>query len=242
MQVQWRLLIACGGLAFWAQSAAGLQLTTEEYPPFNMRELKSGAEVLSGVSVDKVRELMRRAQQSYQINLYPWTRAYQLALVHDDSCVFSTTRTPEREALFKWVGPLVQNNWTVFARADDKRRPHKFEDLKPYVMGGYQTDAVGEYLKLQGLQVDLAASDSDNLRKLLSKRFDYWATGELAGHWLIKSHQLQGKIVPLFNFRHTSMYLACNIKMPQDKITQWNAILREMERDGTVEAIEKKYR
>ncbi len=217
-----------------------LNLVTEEYPPFNMSEPSSG--VLRGISVEKVLELMRRAKQPYTMSLFPWTRAYQMGMQIEDTCVFSTTRTPEREALFRWVGPLVRNNWTVFARVDDTRNPKALEDLRPYLIGGYQSDAVGEYLKQQGFEVDLAVAESDNPRKLMMKRFDFWASGELLGSWLIRSHGYVGKIHPLFNFRQTEMYLACHPKMASEKIDKFNQILRDMVKDGSAAAIEKKYR
>lgn len=226
-------------LVFTAPALA-LTIVTEEYPPFNMSDPKNGT--LHGISVEKVQELMKRNQEKYSLASVPWTRAYQLALQFEDTCVFSTTRTPEREPLFKWVGPLVANNWVVFARADDTRQPKKLEDLRPYAIGGYQSDAVGEYLKHHGYRVDLASSDADNPRKLMHKRFDFWATGELLGHWLIKSSGYGGKIVPLFTFKQTEMYLACHLKMPQAKIDKWNQTLREMVQDGSVETIEQHYR
>ena len=221
-------------------SASALNLYTEEYPPFNMSDAKTGA--LSGISVDKVVMLMQRANQAYSIKSMPWTRSYQMALQQEHSCVFSTTRTPEREAQFQWVGPLVHNNWVVFARADDSRVPKQLEDLRPYVVGGYQNDAVAEFLKHNGFEVDLAMNDADNPRKLLHKRFDFWATGEMLGTWLIQRSHLQGQIVPLFTFKQTDMYLACHLKMPAQKITYFNQILRQMERDGSTQAIERKYR
>lgn len=217
-----------------------LILVTEEYPPFNMSEPSSGA--LQGISVDKVTELMRRAKQAFSMNLYPWTRAYQMGLQMEETCVFSTTRTPEREALFHWIGPLVRNNWTVFARADDKRNPKSIEEIRPYLIGGYQSDAVGEHLKQQGFEVDLAVAESDNPRKLLLKRFDFWASGELLGAWLIRTHDYTDKIRPLFNFKQTEMYLACHPKMALARVEHFNQILRDMVKDGSAAAIEKKYR
>ena len=219
---------------------AKLILVTEEYPPFNMSEPASG--LLRGISVEKVNELMRRAKQPFSMNLYPWTRAYQMGMQMEETCVFSTTRTPEREAMFRWIGPLVSNNWTIFARVDDKRNPKTIEDLRPYLVGGYQSDAVGEYLKQQGFDVDLAVAESDNPRKLMIKRFDFWASGELLGSWLIRTHGYAGKIRPLFNFKQTEMYLACHPKMASERVEKFNQILREMVSDGSSAAIEKKYR
>src|ERR1017187_2909507 len=122
----YRLLIAVVVFLTLANaSSAAITLTTEEYPPFNMTD--SRTKLLTGISVDKVAELMRRAHEPNTISIYPWPRAYQMALETGDTCFFSTTRTPEREALFTWIGPLVHNDWAIFARADDTRKPKSLE-------------------------------------------------------------------------------------------------------------------
>jgi polar amino acid transport system substrate-binding protein len=216
-----------------------LTLATEDYPPFNSVDSQGK---LIGISVEKVNELMRRANEPFTLALYPWSRAYQMALDLRDTCVFSTTRTPEREALFKWVGPLVTNDWVVFARANDTRKPKTLEELRPFVLGGYQNDAVGEFLKIQGFKVDMAATDSENPKKLLHNRFDFWATGELLGHYNIKKSGLTNQIVPLFKFKHTEMHLACHLSMEPQRVERLNKILADMERDGTNTAIERKYK
>ena len=104
-------------LIILSSPAQALTLTTEDYPPFNIVDAKS--QQVSGISTEKVIEVMARAKESYTITAYPWVRAYQLAQKERDTCVFSTTRTPERVALFQWVGPLVKNNWYIFAKQGD---------------------------------------------------------------------------------------------------------------------------
>lgn len=220
--------------------AQSLMLATEDYPPFNIVHPKT--QEVTGISTEKVMEMMQRAGEHYRIRAFPWARAFMMGQKEANTCVFSTTRTPDREALFKWVGPLVKNNWMVFARADDSRRPRTLEELRPYVMGTYRNDAVGEYLVLQGFKTDLANYDADNPRKLLYGRFDFWATGELLGLAILKQQGLGGQIVPLFQFHQSEMYLACHPGIAQERIDRFNQILKEMERDGTVAAIEKKYK
>ncbi len=221
----------------WAQQ---LVLTTEDYPPFNM--LVSGGSEIVGISTEKVRELMRRAKEPYTIKLFPWNRAYQMGRSEPRTCVFSTTRTPEREPLFKWIGPLVKNNWVIFARKNDSRNPRSLDELRDYVLGVYRSDAVGEYLAHHGFKTDVANYDVDNPRKLLYQRFDFWATGELLGLAILKQQGLAEQIVPLFQFNQTEMYLACQPDMPLEKVEMLNRILREMEKDGSSAAIEQKYR
>ncbi|QJQ06398.1 ABC transporter substrate-binding protein [Undibacterium piscinae] len=219
---------------------AHLILTTEDYPPFNIVDPNNGN--LSGISTEKVKEIMHRSGETYTISAYPWARAFQMARTDANTCVFSTTRMPEREAMFKWVGPLVKNNWFVFARADDTRKPKSLEDLRPYIMGIYRNDAVGEFLTSKGFKTDIANADADNPRKLLIQRFDFWATGELLGLAILKNQGLQGKIVPRFQFNQTEMYLACHPAIAPERIELFNQILKDIEHDGTAAAIEKKYK
>ena len=96
-----------------------LHLVTENYPPFNMSI--DGADSakeskIIGISTEIIQELFKRAKIKYTIQLYPWKRAYWMAKNKANHGVYSTTRTPERENLFKWVGPLGENHWVFFAK------------------------------------------------------------------------------------------------------------------------------
>ena len=93
-----------------------LTFTTEESPPFNMTV--SGKVV--GASTEAVEEMAKRAGITIKISMLPWERAYDFAQKEPNSCVYSTTRTPPREALFKWVGPLVSDKWVLYAKNDAK--------------------------------------------------------------------------------------------------------------------------
>jgi polar amino acid transport system substrate-binding protein len=223
--------------ADWAQA---LTLTTEDYPPFNIVDPKNQS--VSGISTEKVSEIMRRRKEAFTITPYPWLRAFQLAQKDINTCVFSTTRTPEREALFKWVGPLVKNNWYIFAKAGDPRSLKNLEELKAYSIGAYRGDAIAEYLTKNGYKTDLAKADEDNPQKLLGNRFDFWASGELLGLAILKRKNLSDKIVPVLLFNQTDMYLACNLKISAEKINLYNKTLQDMEKDGTNLMIENKYR
>lgn len=232
-------LAAATFLVFICNQSTAVTLTTEEYPPFNM--LDERTKEPTGITVDKVVELMRRAREPFTITSYPWPRAYQMALQTENTCVFSTSRTKEREALFTWIGPLAKSDWAIFARADDVRKPKTLEDVRPFTIGGYNNAATGEYLKLHGYKVDLAINDHLNIQKLLKNRIDFWATGDLLGKYLIGKAGLTGQIVPLFKFELSELYVACNRSMNPQRADEFNRILKEMDRDGSSAAIEKKY-
>lgn len=233
------VLAAVSALSGVGASGAALTLTTEEYPPFNMTDEQTRQPV--GIAVDKVVEMMHRANEPFTITSYPWARAYQMALRTDDTCVFSTSRTPERETLFTWIGPLARSDWAIFARVSDARKPKTLEDVRPFTVGSYLGAATAEYLKLHGYKVDLSNNETQNMLKLVNNRIDYWATGEMLGKYMVGKAGLTGQVVPLFRFELSELYVACNRGIAAERAEKFNRILKEMDRDGTNAKIERKY-
>lgn len=88
-----------------------------------------------GLSTEVVEELFKRAGVEYKLTLMPWKRAYEDTLGTPNTALYSTTRTPEREALFKWVGPLVNNNWVFFSSSTANITVKSLEDAKQYSVG-----------------------------------------------------------------------------------------------------------
>jgi len=188
-----------------------------------------------------VRAIMARAGIAYSLDLLPWRRAYTLTLEHADACLFVTTRTPEREALFKWVGPIDQGDWVLFGRADRTYRLRTLEDARGLRIGTYHGDARDEYLRSRGFRVDAAPDDLTNAPKLLLNRIDLWAGSIKRGSTLLERNGWSRQIVPLLVFKRIQVYLACNKAVPDALIEQMGAALGAMERDGTLRRLDQKY-
>ncbi|HLA35862.1 MAG TPA: ABC transporter substrate-binding protein [Rhodocyclaceae bacterium] len=230
--------LLCIGL-LWANHAwaDGLILTTEDAPPFNYTT--DGGKTISGSATEMIHELFKRAKIEYKITLYPWVRAIEMAQVDKDTCVYSTTRTEEREKTFHWVGPVAPNDWVLFAKADSPIKLSKLDDARAYKVGGYRGDAVTLYLQNNKFTIDTATNDEQTVQKLNAGRIDLWATGILAGPFIANRFKL--KVKPVLNFKKTSLYLACNKSVPTDTIDTLNATLQAMVKDGTTRKIDKKY-
>lgn len=212
-----------------------LYVATEYSPPSSMRE--NG--VVTGISADKVREMMARAGVGYRIDLLPWKRAYTAALQRPDACVFATTRTPERERLFKWVGPLDETQWVLMGRADRHYRLDQLDDARRYRIGTYNGDAREQYLRARGFVLDSAQDDLTNPRKLLLGRIDLWAASLRNGSAVLDQHGWRGRIAPVLAFNKFQVYLACNPQLPDQQLQRLNAAADEMWRDGTMRRIEQ---
>lgn len=218
-------------------AAPSLYIATESSPPASMLD---GRTVI-GSSTEKVREIMARSGVGYRIDLLPWKRAYTSALRRDNGCVYSTTRTPERENLFRWIGPLDEAEWVLLARADRGYQFKTLEDARGLRIGTYNGDAREEYLRARGFAVDSADNDLINPRKLLLNRIDLWAASLRRGSYVLEQNNWSSSIVPVLTFRKVQVYLACNKRVPQTLAIRMQGALDTMERDGTSRRIERKY-
>lgn len=234
----------------WSASAlaadappARLTILTENAPPTSMLDngQAGGDGAVVGSGSDKVRDVMARTGVAFTMELQPWKRAYTAALERRDTCVFSTTRLPERETLFKWIGPLDIGEWVLLGRADRQYDLHTLEDARKLRIGTYNGDAREAFLRERGFKVDSAQNDLINPEKLLLGRIDVWAASMRRGSVMLEQHGWTGRIVPVLSIKQVAVYLACNRSVPDALVVRMNAAVEAMNRDGTMRRIEKKY-
>ena len=224
-------------LALASAQAGALTLTTEDYPPFNFST--DGGKTMTGSASDVMNEVLKRTGIKATISLYPWERAYKAAQDDKDTCVFSATRTEAREKLFKWVGPLAADSWTLYAKPDSTITAKTLDDVKQYTIGGYQGDAKAIFLKGKGLKVDETMKDEQNVKKLEAGRIDLWAASSSVGPWVAKNNNV--KIKPVVSFQDVQLFAACNLAMPDADIAKMNEAVKAIKADGTLDKFTKAY-
>ena len=233
-----QLALLTAGLVL-SGSIHALTFVTESYPPLNF--LADDGRTIIGSSSDTLREMASRAGLEASIELYPWQRAYRMAQSDPDVCVFTTARIEAREALFQWVGPLTTARWTLYARGNSPMPPAKsLDELKRLIVGRYQDDAKGTFLKQKGFTLDDARNEEQSLKKLESGRVDLWAASSDSGPW--HAARLKTAIKPIFVFGEVEMYLACHPAMPQTLIDRMNVTLKGMRSDGTLQRLIDAYK
>ncbi|GIZ12484.1 ABC transporter substrate-binding protein [Pseudomonas sp. NCCP-436] len=224
--------------------AESLVLLTENLPPFNMsvsgNNFARDANV-TGVSSDILRAVCERAQIKCQLILrFPWQRVYQQTLDEPGYGLFSTARTPEREKLFKWVGPIAQNDWVLFARGDSDIRLTSLEDARRYRIGGYKGDAKTQFLLDRGLEVQTSLRDTENVRKLERGQIDLWVASNQAGRFLARQEGMENlKVVQ--HLYAADLYLALNRQTPDELVQKLQRTLDKLRDEGALKGIEARY-
>ena len=224
--------------------ATDLVLLTENFPPYNMA--KNGKnfaqdENINGIATDIVREMFKRADITYSLTLrFPWERVYKLALEKPGYGVFVMARLPDRENLFKWVGPIGPDDWIMLAKADSKISLETLEQASQYRIGAYKGDAIAETLTKQGLKPIVVLRDQDNAKKLVNGQIDLWATGDPAGRYLARQEGVNG-LKTVLRFNSAELYLALNKDVPDTTVAKLQAALDQLRKEGVVDEIMARY-
>lgn len=229
-------------LCLLLRPCAALTLYSEINEPFNFIEQTNGKIV--GISVDLLTEAAHRANVPLSILItVPWGRAQELVKRADqsDACIFSVTRTTEREPLYQWVGPLAHAKWALFARDDFKGQLKTLADARPYTIGGYLNDSRTAFLeRMGGFKLDIVYDDMLNPKKLAAGRIDLWISSLYGGRQMAATVGVSG-IKPVLVFHEVDNYLACGPKVPTTTIAGLQQALDEMRRDGTSKRITDSY-
>jgi polar amino acid transport system substrate-binding protein len=237
--------VLLAGAAHAADNAdTSLVLLTENFPPYNMA--KNGKnfaqdENINGIAVDIVREIFKRAEINYSLTLrFPWERIYKLALEKPGYGVFVMARLPDREKLFKWVGPIGPDDWIMLAKADSKITLESLDQARKYKIGAYKGDAIAETLTKQGLAPIMVLRDQDNAKKLVHGQIDLWATGDPAGRYLARQDGVTG-LKTVLRFNSAELYLALNKNVPDEVVAKLQAALDQLRKEGVVDDIMARY-
>ena len=213
-----------------------ISLQTTNNPPFNMSlagKTYSKEDGIQGAVTEVLQEVFKRAGVPYQMTLRtPWKRGYDKALTRKGYGVFSADLTEEQKPLFKWVGPLVRNEWVILVSGKSKVKISTIADLKKYKVGSLNGSAITRHLITNGIEPITVPTDTRNAVKLARGKIDAWAVGYLPGLYHSVS---KGLPMPKREFilAARTMYLALNKETDDATVQKLQAALDAMKEDGS---------
>ena len=220
--------------------SAELTILTENLPPLNY--LKDG--ILVGPSVEIVKEIQRRVGSHEQIKVYPWARAYKMALEDENVVLFGTTYTKVRHDKFKWVGPLATKRDILVAKKGSGIKINSLEDAKKVKRIGTLRDDTRERLlnSLGFTNLEPVSDEQKNAKKLVLGRIDLWTykkpglktVCELAG---VDYNEIE----EVYHLRKIDLMIAFSKKTSDSIVQNWRNAFDEMLADGTIMQIRKKW-
>ena len=220
--------------------SAELTILTENLPPLNY--VKDGEIV--GPSIEIVEEIQRRVGSVDKIQVYPWARAYKMALEDENVVLFGMTHTKAREDKFKWVGPLATKRDILVAKKGSGIKISNLDDAKKVSrIGTLRDDTRERLLKSRGFtNLEPVSDEQLNAQKLVLGRIDLWAykipglrtVSELAG----VDHN---ELLEVYHLREIDVSIAFSKKTSDSIVQKWKKAFDEMLADGTIMQIRRRW-
>lgn len=218
-------------------SGQSIRVVTEEYPPYNYA--KDGD--VQGVSTAVVRAVLAEAGIEAPIQLMPWARAYDLALHSENVLIYSITRTPAREDLFKWIGQVAPSAWFLYALRGRETPLKTLEDAKAYRIATVYQDVGEQFLLERGFDPKLNLQSSNryahNYEKLKLGRVDLWIANGVVAAYLVReagddpAQQLKAAL-QLHELGGEGLYMAFSHTTSDAVVERFRRAFEALRRDG----------
>lgn len=221
---------------------------TDHEPPLNFTDIgdKSYAigDDVKGFSTDVVREIMLRTGHHGQIAIIPWARSYKLLQVQPNVVLFSMARTPLRENLFHWVGPLSYSKSLIYVKRGSGIVIKSLDDARKLPsIGVLREDSKEQFLRNEGFtNLDYSPLWSGVLKKLLSGRLSAITMTDLDLPIVAQNEGMNAAdFEPAFELFVTKLYIGISKSTAPAVVQSWQAALDGMKQDGTFHKLADKW-
>ncbi len=226
------LIGALLGAPGYAQTIRAVTETT----PYTFQR---GERVEGTVTAVVEKTLQAAGMADYQVRLYPWARAYEMALKEPHVLIFLIARTAAREQQFQWVGEIMKIQYHLFRlRERSDIAVKSLDDAKRYSIGVMRDDVRHQYLLSKGFRrLTLSAQTMDNFSKLLQRQVDLVPlTDDDASSLCQQSHVDCASLTKVLTLDEASsgLYMAFSNATPAADVLRLRQAFDKLKADGTV--------
>lgn len=222
-----------------------IQIYTEACPPFSYYTGKDTTRKIEGASVDIVNEIQARTGHVNKLNMSLWLDAYAVVQYLPNSALFNMTRTPEREAMFQWVGPISTSRSYFYTLASSGLTVSTIEQAKALqsiaTPKGWFTH---DYLIQNNFQniVATALTSTEAFQQLLNGEVQALLMTDLDMKWLAEiSETPLANLTQQLQVSDLKDYIAFSLNTPASTVQQWQQYLDAMNSDGTFNTLWNKW-
>ncbi len=221
-------------------------VVTEDAPPL---QIYKNGELTGGIAVELVQAIFKQTKLTSDIQVYPWVRAYQMALTQKDTLIFSIAKSLERKDDFIWIAKLysLQPNITKLKSSTDIKITSP-QNISSYQIAVSRGDYGESYLKSIGLRegknLHLTIKHRNLWKLLYSNRVDAIFTNQVSAKSEIKEAGLDVKkavIVYKIEGIASEVYLAANKHTDISIINKLQLAFQEIKNNGTYQKIREKW-
>ncbi|MDZ4120924.1 MAG: transporter substrate-binding domain-containing protein, partial [Candidatus Cloacimonadaceae bacterium] len=174
------------------------------------------------------------------ITITNWNEAYELALNEENIVLFSMEKTPQREELFHWIGPLGDHTTSFYVRSDSDLELADIEAAKS-LRGIATTKAwfTEQFLRERGFN-NLVSTDlpADNILMVINGKAQATILTDLTAKDIIQAagHSPE-ELKPILDVMKTEFYIAISKKTDIKLVKKWENAFLELSAEGSLARI-----
>lgn len=220
-----------------AAGHSALQWVAGDLPPWGWRT-PSGAQ---GYAHDLVTAMAQRLGRKVDVAYYPWARAVRLAEQGEAVGVFPLARTPDREAKFRWLIPLMAVRYVFLTLATDK--PPTLDELRRRHIGLLRGSPIIQNLRAERFASVVEAKDYSDLLRMLSQRSidAVYAGGPMLDAAIDQYGYDRAQFTGHVTLGEATLYLAASLRVADKEAELWLKAYAALEDDGTVARLRRRY-
>ncbi|NQY94093.1 MAG: transporter substrate-binding domain-containing protein [Campylobacteraceae bacterium] len=234
-----KMIVGIMMLAQMSSASQNFTFMAEDLPPFIYANANTNEP--EGIAIKIVQELAQKMNHPMNIEIASWNKAYNLIKDNDGYALFPVSRRPNREALFKWVGPLLKSTSYLYKRRGSDINIKTLNDAKKVSAIGVVKNYAGhQLLQKEGFENLIAVGHTKGvIRALAFKRADLIEVGDVFLPFRSKQADVDYKLLENTNVKllEQYQYLAFSKNTPDEVVQKWQNALDEMKEDGTYNQI-----
>lgn len=216
---------------------------SEQYPPYNYVDQHGKAR---GISVEILAAMWKHLGiPEQQLEFLPWARSYTLLQREPQTALFAMTYTPQREQLFRFVGPFIATRIVLLAPRSARLQIANSADIAALRIGVVRDDIGASLLDERGIAQDeiIHSNLAENLIQMLHRgRVDAIAYSDDVAEWKMRSAGIDPQeYESVFTLLEGQLGFAFHAQTPTPWLNQLQQALEQVEASGEAEKIRQKY-
>jgi polar amino acid transport system substrate-binding protein len=238
------LFIATPSYCF--ERAVVLTLVTEHRPPYQF--MLDGE--IAGFSTQLINTMFKHTTYKTNTFMYPWSRAYNVALKKENTCIYAIGRTTEREKSLRWTQAFITTNFTFIGlKSSNDIKLDTIEDAKGYRVAVLRDDVTHQLLKKRGFIENknmFVVNNPSSMLKLLQSRnlIDMILTDKISFKYRAKFHNVNPALFSEYlklDEHPIDFYLACSLNTEQVIVDDIIDAFKKIKQTGEYDKIMKRW-
>jgi polar amino acid transport system substrate-binding protein len=220
-----------------ACAAEPVRISTSELAPYSSERHPGDP----GALYEMVDALARRAGFPATIEFVPWPRALFLATSRPRSAVFPLTRSPEREARYRWLAPLYHEDFIFLSLKNGKFDSASPERNKGRRIGTLRGSLMIGYLHQLGYTNVVEAASVEEGMRFLRRGIVDAICGDREILRSLQGGRMHSDFAVSPTLRATTTWLGGSLDFSDAEAQRFEQAMKGMIEDGSYARILKKY-